>query len=244
MRDYITSLVQQSLDEYIKEASLKPHILIMLTNARVNSNEMSNHINELSKQFTISLIISESEQKHVNTSHVYRTFILEEVNAADIQFIIETANLIYCPSISHGYLASLSMLLDETNSVWITLQMLLNGKEVLLGNDVIKQKEGAGFWRSPSLDKKVQNYMKELKQDGVHFCSMNQAAKVIVKQMETHQNKKTLLLAKHIEEMANNGSQTITVPKNSIITPMARDIAKQLHVNIKRENNSEKRDAL
>lgn len=235
MKDYISLLVQQALNEYFKEAFDKPHILIMLTNSRVDSSLMSNHILELSKRYTISLIVSETEQKYTDSLYIHRVFTLESITMVDIVQFSKMVDLMYCPSISHGFLAKLSMLLDDTNSIWIVLQMLLKGKKVLLGNNVFKQNKVANIWHNSSLETKVQSYIKDLKQDGVYFCSMKQATEVISKLLKKHQNKKPLLLAKHIEEIAHTEQQEITVPHNSIITPMAIDAAKQLRVAIKKE---------
>ncbi|MFD2131427.1 hypothetical protein ACFSKI_09425 [Pseudogracilibacillus auburnensis] len=244
MRDYISSLVYQTLNDYIKKERNPSHILVLLSNGREHSKDVWEHIETLANRFHVSLLVSEQEQEQVATLDVHDCFILEKITKEDIDLFSQNMDLLYCPVISHGFLAKLSLLLDDSQSIWVTLQLALEGKEVLLGHDIIQQSRRMMFWQRPSIEKKAQSYVKELRKAGIHFCSMKQALKVISARIKVAYDRKPLVLAKHVEEVAKSGKQAIFVPKNSIITPMAKDVARELHIVIKEKNDEEKRDDL
>lgn len=241
MKDYITSLVQQTLHDYFKKADNKQHILVLFTNHRAQINGFWEHMKQLTEQFHVSVVCSEKEREDVAKLNVHDVYVKEDLTKDDVQHFSQTFPLLYCPSISYGFLAKLSLLLDDAVPIWLTMDMLLNGKEVLLGNDVIIGERKKFFWYKPSTDNKVKHYMKELQKDGVQFSSMSQATKIITKQIKKASEKRPLLLAKHVQAVAELGEKELVVPNNCIITPMAKDMAKSLQMKIKMENN-EKRD--
>lgn len=236
MRDYISSLVQQTLKEYIKKERGQTHILVMLTNDRAHSEDVWEHIEVLAREYYVTLLVSEREKEKVTALHVDDYFFLESVSKEDIASFNRTVDLLYCPVISHGFLAKLSLLIDDSKQVWIALQLILDGKEVLLGNDIVQQNRRMMFWQRPVIDKKVQNYVKDLRKDGINFCTMKQAVKVINARIKVAYDRRPLLLAKHVEEVAQDGLKEIYIPKNSLITPMAKDVARELQVVIKKSD--------
>lgn len=240
MRDYISSLVQQSLKDYLKRDHSQSHLLVMLTNDRAHSKDVWEHIEILASEYDVTLLVSEREKEKATTLHVDNILFLESISIEDIASFSRGIDLLYCPVISHGFLAKLSLLLDDSKSVWIALQLILEGKEVLLGSDVIQQKRRMIFWQKPVIDKKVQNYVKDLRKDGINFCTMKHVLKMINTRIKVAHDRKPLLLAKHVEEVAKSGLKEIDVPKNSLITPMAKDVARELQVAIKEKSDEER----
>lgn len=244
MRDYISLLVQQTLNEIYGKEHRKSHVLIVMTNSRGHTQDVWRHIEALANQFQITLLVSKREEEQLASWNVGEVKFVEEMTEVDFRQVIRMIDLLYCPVISRDFLAKLSLLIDDSQPVWLALEMLQVGKEVLLGTDAIEKSWHMQFWQTSFVQRRVQSYIKELRKDGVHFCSMKQAAKIIRKRIRKPHERRPLLLARHIEEAANAGKKEILIPKNCLITPMAKDAIRELQIAIRVENDERKRDDL
>jgi len=67
MREYIASLVQQTLIEYLNNRSSKASVLILLIGDAFNSNELKQRWNDLHNYFDVKIIASEQSLNNLPT---------------------------------------------------------------------------------------------------------------------------------------------------------------------------------
>ncbi|MGM8211297.1 hypothetical protein ACLIBH_00740 [Virgibacillus sp. W0430] len=232
MRDYVVSIVKQTIHEFLQQdrSNRAEQILVLLPEE--SSIYDMQHLNQLAATYNLTLAVTNEDfqpDENVPVINVAR------VAENERKLLVNEFDLLYVPTISHGFLAKLSLLIDDTKPIWLTLHMLLEGKPVILGQDQIIRKRSSLFFPKPSIEKKVQNYMKQLMGDGVTFCSQNKVAAKISSVLAKEKNRRPLVLAKHIEELVRDGEKEVTIPAQSIVTPMAKDAARELGMAIKKE---------
>ncbi|MGM8364980.1 hypothetical protein ACLIBG_05775 [Virgibacillus sp. W0181] len=233
MKDYVASVVRQTIHEYLQSdhGSFGKHILVLLPESPASLNK--NQVHELSMKYNVTLGISETDRQ--TEVHNIPVIDISRIGQNELKLLMEEIDILYVPNISHGFLAKLSLLIDDTKTIWVTLQMILEGKPVLLGDDLVRKRKGNIFLPKPSIEKKVQQYMKQLSSDGVHFCSTTQVEKKLRAMLTKEGTQRPLVLAKHMEELAKMGEKEAILPERSVVTPMAKDAARELGIAIKKE---------
>lgn len=239
MREKIKELVQQALNDWLhtKQTDHK-HILILLAYESINSNSVIQNIKEISTRHKVTLCLSnewksDHQEALTNTNLIH----LEDCSKEKLHQVLDQVDLLYVPTISHGLIAKISLLIDDDIPSWIALQTQLGGKDIIIANDQMPSKGSSIFLVKPSIERRIQNYWRQIREDGIHVIPINKVQQKIA----NINQKKPVVLAKHIEKISIQGEKELTLPMGSILTPMGKDVAKELGITVKREND-EKRD--
>ncbi|WP_251168947.1 hypothetical protein [Cytobacillus firmus] len=212
----------------------KPHILALLTSHLIGMDPGFSYLKKLTME-DITLRMAAEEE-------MLTQFPLEDlvsltgnddwisVSMINDQFL-DHFDEILLPILSFSLIADLLNLNEKRPLVQIILMGLLKGKRVTAlkaGGDPFSQ-----YWKLKGMDKgpdllkrKLNQQMAELKVLGIRLIDFNDSADFAVHQ------KKTVISEETVRFAYLNNLDLLTVPKGAIITPLAKDTAKELKIEI------------
>jgi hypothetical protein len=236
VKDKIELLVRKMVKDYLnkdKKSSRTKQLLIILDDQPVMKiNDVWNDIKIIASNYNTSILLSEKWTNVPDDMKYVTTVPLDEVHLDKIQQEMQKADVLLYATASYSTLAKLSLTLDDNLSMWITIQMQLNGKQILLAKDQFIQKGTQKITTPFTVAKRIQSYIRTLREDKVHVVTLAAANKWLDSYFDNFTENRHVVLAKHIEEAANLGEAELIVPKNSLITPMCKDYARELGVKI------------
>lgn len=160
---------------------------------------------------------------------------LRDENLDQIKAEIQNADVLFYATAGYSTLSKLSLTIDDNLPMWITIQMQLNGKKLLLANDFFSQKGTQKVTVPFTVSKRLNGYLRTLREDKVQVLAMANARKWLDSYFDSFAGRRHVVLAKHIEEAAKLGESELIVPKNSLITPMCKDYARELGIRIRQK---------
>ncbi|MEC1893491.1 hypothetical protein ACOSZF_06755 [Cytobacillus firmus] len=218
-----------------KSRGRKPHILALLTSHMIGMEPGFSYLQKLIQE-DITLRMAAEEE-------MLTQFPLEElvsltgnddwISASMINDqLLDHFDEILLPILSFSLIADLLNFNEQRPLVRIILMGLLKGKRVTAlkaGGDPFSQ-----YWKLKGMDKgpdilkrKLNGQMAELKVLGIRLIDFNDRADFAV-----HQMKKTVISDETVRFAYLSKLNQLTVPKGAIITPLARDTAKELKIDI------------
>ncbi|AND39911.1 MULTISPECIES: hypothetical protein [Cytobacillus] len=213
----------------------KPHILALLTSHMIGMEPGFSYLKKLTKK-DITLRMAAEEE-------MLKQFPLQElVNlTGNDDWISPTAfhaqpidqfDEIFLPILSFSLITDILSLNEKRPIVQIILKGLLKGKRITAlkaGGDPFSQ-----YWKLKGMDKgpdmlkrKLNEQMTELKMLGIRLIDFHQQAEFDVQHV-----KKTVITDESVRFARFSKLDQIAVPKGAIITPLARDTAKELKIEI------------
>ncbi|MDF2633759.1 MAG: flavoprotein [Pelosinus sp.] len=162
--------------------------------------------------------------------------------------ILREADIVIVPVLTQNTAAKLAYTLSDTMVSTLILQGLMMGKPIVAAFNAADPMDS---WRAqykmgeaaPGLVQALQGNLKKLKGYGIQLIPVHTIAGVSQQLLKPKEqvavnipaNKKMVLDATAIQTAAQNGSKSITVPKGTIITPLAKDIARDCGMEIVQE---------
>ena len=162
--------------------------------------------------------------------------------------LLREADIVLVPVLTQNTAAKLAYTLSDTLPSTLIMQALMLGKPVLAAMNAADPQDG---WRlqkdmgkcTPPLFealrqnlKKIESYGLELIEvDKLAICSQTILNAMVKKAEQPSQGKKSVVDAETIKLAAGNGHSSIAVAKCAIITPLARDVAREYGVEIIQE---------
>ncbi|RBP96276.1 hypothetical protein DFO70_10180 [Cytobacillus firmus] len=213
----------------------KPHILALLTSHMIGMEPGFSYLKKLTKEDITLRMAAEKE--------MLKQFPLQELvfltgnddwisPAAVHDQSIDHFDEIFLPILSFSLITDILSLNEKRPLVQIILKGLLKGKRVTAlksGGDPFSQ-----YWKLKGMDKgpdllkrKLGQHMAELKMLGIRLIDFNEQADFAVQHL-----KKTVITDESVRFAHLNMLDEIAVPKGAIITPLARDTAKELKIEI------------
>lgn len=162
--------------------------------------------------------------------------------------LLREADILIVPVLTQNTAAKLAYTLSDTMVSTLILQGLMMGKPVVAASNAADPLDG---WRaqysmgnaSAGLVQALQENLKKLARYGMQLVPVEAIGSVSQKVLNRQKtvavnpltNKKTVLDAATIQATAQNGSKRIAVSPGTIITPLAKDIARDCGVEIVQE---------
>jgi ethanolamine utilization protein len=177
--------------------------------------------------------------------------ILDTVKPEGLEKALQKADILVLPTFCFKTAAKTAQLISEDQETAIVLSALMQGKPVLAARD--------GFTLLDSLSNKgirdeIERILDKLKSYGMVFCETDQLAAVFQKIMtagnksipsetKTNSGHQTapafkLITAKDIRIAVDNNQNSIPLAAGGIITPLARDQAREYSIRIEKSSNS------
>lgn len=213
----------------------KPHILALLTSHMIGMEPGFSYLKKLTKKdITLRMAVEEEMLKQFPIQELVILtgnddwLSLTAVHSQPIDHFDE----IFLPILSFSLITDILSLNEKRPIVQIILKGLLKGKRVTAlkaGGDPFSH-----YWKLKGMDKgpdllkrKINEHITELKMLGIRLIDFNEQADFAVSHL-----KKTVITDESVRFARFSKLDQIAVPKGAIITPLARDTAKELKIEI------------
>jgi hypothetical protein len=240
VKEKIEAIVRNVVLEYFKRENNKllvrdRKIFVFLEeNNSFSKKKMWETISEISKSNTIVICLAESNLQVPLEMKQNVTFSLDSKEELDlVNSHLKEAEIVFIPSPTFSTLAKLALTINDSTALNLLVEAQFSGKQLLLANDSIILKGDQKITTPHSIQKKIQSYLKQLREDEVQLVPLKNVAKWLDSYFESDTKKRPIVLAKHIDEISKEGLQELQVPKNSLVTPMSKEYAKDLGISIK-----------
>lgn len=226
----LSDIVRQVVRDYFADkhkCENKNQIAILLEYESMYVREIWGHLRNLSERYQLHLILGEAwREVPLDLQHIERIELCREQRAAILDRIT-FSDLLYIPNSSFAMLTKLALTIDDDLASWILIQMQLSGKPILMLDDWLLPVGKQSLAAPPKLLDKIRNYQKQLRDEGVHFSNRLHVERWL-KNHQSKPSKRNVILARHIEECVQNGIYEWQLTNDEIITPLARDRAREL----------------
>lgn len=240
VKEQIRLLVQEAVQAYLeekKEEKTKPAILILLGYQTSHPLDVLEAVTSISCQFDITILLTKewlSAKEHLSS---YPTVMLEEVERKEWLSLVERAALLVLPIASYQLLAKLALTIDDDPASWFVIQYQLLGKPVVIANNQVELTVYQEILAPNSVQSRVQAYIRQIQADQVKWVPLHHLAKTMEQQLIAYKEKQPLILAKHMEKANREGIKELQLPKASKLTPIAKDLARELHIHLKEQDS-------
>jgi hypothetical protein len=233
-------LVQQVVEAYIKEqlqGKRNQSIAILLGYQSPNVSEVLKTVTPLVDTYDVTLLLTK-EWVPVLSQFEGKSayFLLEETDQQKIMSIVENTSLLAVPSASYRLLSKLALTMDDDLAVWVAIQYQLVGKPIVIANNNVEPTVYQQLHSPHTVQERLQSYIRQVRSDQVKWIPLSKLHKSVEQQLSDYESKKSIILAKHIEQAEREGLAEIIVPKNSQTTPSAKDLARELKIQIKQSS--------
>jgi ethanolamine utilization protein len=183
--------------------------------------------------------IKEKLGSHVNVITAQSPYPGDYLRAADVVLV---------PVLTQNTAAKIAHTFSDTMVSTLILQALMLGKPVIAAQNAADPRDG---WRikknmgkaAPALREALQGNLAKLETYGIQLVSVDSLADTArqiliresnpqVPQSLVKTSKKQILDADMVRRAAQSGAKAVTVAQGTIITPLARDIARECNVEI------------
>lgn len=239
MKEKIEKVVREVVLEFLKskniqaQESKKELFIVLEEDSNVSQEKIQKILSDLSMKYNVSLCFAKSWTQLPENIKYTKKVDLETEPIEFIKKVILEADLIFLPAPSFSTLAKLALTIDDQDIMRILLEAQFSGKQLLLANDSLIPKGEQKVTTPHSIQQKINSYFKQVREDSVSIVSLRKASKWIENYFENHSKARPIVLAKHVEEVFNEGDQELVVPKNSLVTPMSKEYARNLGISIK-----------
>ena len=159
--------------------------------------------------------------------------------------LLRENELVLIPVLTQNTAAKLAQTISDTFVTTLVMQALMMGKPVIAAYDAADPqanwrvqadmgKSSAGLLQSlhNNLDKLKLHGMKLVPAASLAAASQKQPEQLVQVMKSPVRNKKNVIGAPAVKNVVANGLKELTVPLGTIITPLARDVARDLGVKI------------
>ncbi len=170
--------------------------------------------------------------------------ILDTVKRDGLEKVLQRADILVLPTFCFKTAAKVARLITDDDESGMVLSALIQGKRVLASNDGFMLLKGLA---NPGIKSEINQIVAKLEGFGMRMCKTEnlaatfqdmqgrpgpQAGAGVSKNINSQNGVLTLLTAKDIQAAANIKQETIAVAPGGLITPLARDQAKEYGIRI------------
>jgi hypothetical protein len=234
VKNKIEAIVREVVMNYFKEQSGQhKKLLILLDYETPNQDAVWRIVEKLSNTFEVTLSVSEQWTKVPSSIKASQVIRLEDLTIEDMSNLAESTDVLFLPTISYGFLAKLAMTIDDEKALSLCIHCQLEGKKLIVAKDALMRKGEQKLLTPHSIQERVATYTNQLVKDGVSVLKLKDVEKWLHQNIDALQVKRPVLLAKHIEEMAEEGEKQVQLSTNTVISPLGKDMARELGISIK-----------
>lgn len=233
-RSEIIPIVRDVVFEFLSTKGMlgKSEFLVLLHARSSNPEKVWEVVRNLSSKYKLTLCVSKHWANIPKDLQSHTIISLNEENFNMLQEVVKHHKTLIVPTFSYSMLSQIDQLMDDELHIWLMLQMQLDGKKVVVANDEIKLTTMRMIQISRQLKKRIEEKINRLTSTGIYFTSSENIAKKLNKSIQGSNDKTVLVLEKHIKSLIAEGRKTMKLPKNHVITPMAKDLIRKHHVQI------------
>ncbi|WP_442597246.1 hypothetical protein [Neobacillus sp. D3-1R] len=239
MKEKIESIVRRMVMDYLNKEKKSPknkRLLIILDEQRtLDKGDVWIKLKAIADTYQVTLLVTNSWTSIPEEIGNVKTVPLHEDHLEEIMNEMQKSDILLYATASYSTLAKLSLTMDEGFPLWITIQMQMDGKQIILASDYLTPKGTQNITAPFTVTRRIQTYIRQVREDKVQVLALSSIRKWLESYFNSVTESRHVVLAKHIEEAAKMGESQLVVPKNSLITPMCKDYARELGVLIKQK---------
>lgn len=239
IKEKVKLLVQQAVEAYLKEQVQQNEnrsIAILLGYHSLYPSAVLEAVSSLFAAYDVTLLFSKEWLPIPSELNGKAFILLEETPQQELKVIVEKTSLLVVPVASYRLLAKLALTMDDEVAVWMAIQYQLEGKPIVIANDHIELNVNQQIHAPHSVQARLQSYIRQIQADKAIWIPLSKLANTVDEQFQDYQEKKPLILSKHIETAHREGLKEIFVSMKSQVTPAAMDLAKELKIHINKES--------
>ncbi|NLP49711.1 hypothetical protein [Bacillus sp. RO1] len=236
VKEKVKELVRQAVEAYISEQGneeKKPNITVLLNYHSINPELILKAVTEIKQSFAVKLVASKDWEEQLDGEQ--EVLSLAQANQRDLEKLWNTTDLLILPVASFQLVSKLALMMDDDRTAHTAIQFQLLGKPIVIANNEVELGVYQQILAPHSVQEKLQGYMRTTQKDQVKWVPLNQLVRTAKEQLQHYKEKQPLIKAKHIEHAARANVKSITVPKESKITPVAKDMAREMKIDIQKE---------
>jgi hypothetical protein len=236
VQEKVKELVRQAVKAYMSDqgkGDKKPTITVLLNYHSSNPELILKAVTEINQSFAVKLVASKDWEEQLDGEQDVLS--LDQANHRELEQLWNTTDLLILPVASFQLVSKLALMMDDDSTSHTAIQFQLLGKPIVIANNEIELGVYQQILAPHSVQEKLQGYLRTTQKDQVKWVPLNQLLRTANEQLHHYKEKQPLILAKHIEHAARENVKTITVPKESKITPVAKDMAREFKIQIQKE---------
>ncbi|MEH7502680.1 hypothetical protein V7152_11790 [Neobacillus drentensis] len=241
VKTQVKMLVQQAVEAYLREelkAKKDSPIAILLGYESPNPTTVLEAVTPLLDTYEVTLLLTKEWLPLQEQWNGMSYALIEEMPQQELSAMIEKSTVLVVPAASYRLLSKLALTMDDEAAVWVAIQYQLHGKPIVIANNGVEPNVYQQIHTPHSVQERLQSYIRKIQTDQVKWVPLNKLVKTVDKQYAAYQDKQSLILAKHVERAYQDGLKQIDVPLKSRVTPSAKDLARDLKIQIKLINSS------
>ncbi|WML44290.1 hypothetical protein [Neobacillus sp. PS3-40] len=241
VKQKVKSLVQQEVEAYFKKfipEQRKISIVILLGYHSLYPSNILKAVTRLLESYDVTLLLTKDwlplSANLSNQSYV----LLEDTSYRELNNFVEKSALLVVPVASYQLVSKLALSIDDDLAAWLSIQYQLIGKPIVIVNDDVEPNVYQQIYAPYSVLERLNSYISQIQLDQVKWVPLSKLATTVDEQYKSYSEKQSLILAKHIEKAHRDRIQELVVSKRSQITPVARDLARELKIQIIKSDSS------
>ncbi len=236
VKEKVKELVRQAVEAYMSEQGneeKKPAITVLLNYHSSNPGLILKAVTEIKEFFAVKLVASKDWVERLEGDE--NVLPLNQADHSELEKLWNSTNLLLLPVASFQLVSKLALMVNDDRTAHTAIQFLLLGKPIVIANNEVELGVYQQILAPHSIQEKLQAYLRTTQKDHVKWVPLKQLLRTAKEQHQQYKEKQPLIMAKHIEHAARENVNTITVPKESKITPVAKDIAREMKIQIQKE---------
>ncbi|MEH7075685.1 hypothetical protein [Neobacillus drentensis] len=237
----VKMLVQQAVESYLKEELKEKkdaQIAILLGYLSQDPATVLEAVTPLVDTYDVTFLLTKEWLPLPEQWNGQSYVLIEDVQQQEWSDMIEKSSVLVIPAASYRLLSKLVLTMDDETAVWVAIQYQLLGKPIVIASDGVEPNVYQQIHAPNSVQERLQSYIRTLQADQVKWVPLSKLVKTVDEQLAEYQEKQTLILAKHVERAYQDGLKEIAVPARSMVTPSAKDLARELKIQLKANDSS------
>ena len=234
-------LVQQVVEAYLKDKmdqTKDAPIAILLGYHSPNPMTVLEAVTPLLDTYNVTWLITKEWLPLQGKMKGLSYMLIEDMAQQEMAVLIDQSSVLVIPQASYGLLSKLALTVDDEAAVWVAIQYQLLGKPIVIANNGVEPNVYQQIHAPHTVQERIQTYIRRIQTDQVKWVPLSKLVKTVDEQYAAYLDKQSLILAKHIERAFQEGLNEIEIPEKSRVTPSAKDLARDLKIQIKTIDSS------
>jgi hypothetical protein len=218
LEEKVSKIVRQMVEDTLQKQSLIPvsrkkRMLILIIDDR-NAKEVKEAIKTMSDIYELT---------------IGYCGILAKRSRNEWCEMVKDMDLVVVPVLTIGTLVKISNLIDDEPASAIVLDALLNGKDVVVSSNRVVPSGTGRITVPPIILDTVSSHLQKIKKYGIHLTLLQNLQNTVRRLSSPNRiQSRPVVHTKYVRDWINEGETHVSVPKNALITPLAKEEAKDL----------------
>lgn len=221
-------------NSYSKSLQKRPYVLALITSHLIGMEPGLLYLKDLtSKQCMLRISVENLPYFHDERNEIVR--IIGNDDWISHQQLSENImiDIVFLPVLSFSIVSDILSFNEQRPFVRLILHSLMTGKKVValkIGMDADHQ-----LWKVKGMDKGSQAFKRKLKEQMIHLKGLGIDLINEDDHFDAflyHSQKKSIVSAETIRYLQQQNQHTLRMPSQTIITPLAKDMARELNIAI------------